>query len=144
MSKLHDHTLGICTFCSFPDVARWVLNEQIVRDPTTGVIQYKYELIDDFDPENCEFSGPLVYLHHVIKTRQGQDQTDTTIQVTAGNTSYNNLPDSDSNRSSLDDYKPTEYEPYNHMLHLMVSSDHIPSQGVYKVIELLPINSSKF
>ena len=110
-----------------------MLNEQITRDPSTGEIVYKYGLIDDFDPKNCDFAGPLIYLKDVVKTRRAQDDTDTPLPVNAGNGSYNNLGDNDSDKSYNDNPKPTEYEAYNHMLRLMVS------RVVQKVIELLQV-----
>ena len=98
-----------------------MLNEQIVRNPSTGEIVYKYGLIDDFDPDNCDFAGPLFYLKDVVKPRRNRDDADAPCPVNAGNGSYNNLGDSDSDRSYVGDPKPTEYEAYNHMLRLMVS-----------------------
>ena len=109
-----------------------MLNEQIIRDPSTGEIVYKYRLIDDFDPENCDLAVPLIYLRDVVKTRRARDDTDTPHSVNAGNGLYNNLGDNDSDRSSNDNPKPL-FEAYNHMLRLMVS------RVVQKVIELLQV-----
>ena len=133
--------IRIYIFCCFPDVARWVLNEQIVRNPSTGGIEYKYELIDDFNPDECEFAGPLIYFKHVAKTRRTQDQTDTPFSVNTGNGSYNNLGDGDSNRSGSDNYRPTEYDAYNHMLLLMVSSGNYSFTRLFrKLLNCVSIN----
>ena len=98
-----------------------MLNEQIVYESSTGKITYKYDLIDDFDPDNIDFHGPIgTVLRRLRPLRQGADQADA-----AGNAQYNSLNDNASNGSGTDDYKPTKYKPYNHMLNVMVSREYV-------------------
>ena len=110
-------------FSCFIDVARWVLNNQIIYESSTGKITYHYDLIDDFDPDNCDFNGPLTHLLRRIKPlRRSVDQVDSMPPV-AGNPQYNSLNDNDSNRSGTYDQKPTKYDSKNHMLNVMVSRE---------------------
>lgn len=110
--------------CISPDVAKWVLNRQIIRT-SAGIIVYKYDLIDDFDSHVCSFAGPIGYLHHRFVKPRGQDQADVAQALnSSANSRYNRVNDSDSVRSTSDQEKPDKYEAYNHMLYLMVSEHH--------------------
>ena len=123
-NNMHDYTYVLMLF--LPDVARWVLNRQIVRG-SSGEIKYKYDLIDDFDSHYCTFPGPLGFLTEHLLKRRVQDEPDSAqLEVNIStNSQYNKVSDNDSGSVTQDDgYKPKEYEAYNHMLHLMVSTPH--------------------
>jgi len=109
----------------FPDVAEWALNNQIKRDPT-GKITYEYKLIDDFDREVCRFTGPLNYLHNWYRRLRGRDYPDA--PTPDPSRQYNRVAHRESDsvnvQQKLDWQKPTEFEPHNHMLHIMVSKPY--------------------
>ena len=112
-------------FLPFPaDVAKWVLNKQIIRKPS-GEIIYNYELIDDFDSHVCTFGGPLGYLHHSLVEYGVLNPVDTRSHginsLYCKVNSDNNSDKSSSPGGSTSVYKPQEYEAYNHMLYVMVS-----------------------
>lgn len=117
---------------SFLDVAKWVLNKQIIREPS-GRILYKYDLIDDFDSKICKFAGPLSYF------QQTQDQPDGTHNTNTNQ--YTTIDDPDGSvhlrLSYLCKFFPKKYEAHNHMLHLMVSVPtmmiaHLYLMNIYK------------
>jgi len=111
------------------DVAKWVLNRQIVRE--TDKIVYKYDLIDDFDRNRCTFSGPLGFLFRCFarsrrvmpqgspRHPQGSSRRYLGSQgnVQFGIAEYQLVGD----EHEYEQHLPSTYEPQNHMLRIMVS-----------------------
>ena len=106
----------IRTFLPFLDVAKWVLNNQIIRKESSGEIKYIYKFIDDFEPDICDFAGPLSYLKKHCRRCIYRVQS-----KVPSSYSINSATDDSVRRLGKRRYFPKKYEAHNHMLRLMVS-----------------------
>ncbi|XP_065920146.1 transient receptor potential cation channel subfamily A member 1-like isoform X2 [Dysidea avara] len=120
-----EHALNFCTakdetpmrllVTHMPDVAKWVLNRQIVRE--TDKIVYKYDLIDDFDRNRYTFSGPLGFLFHYFAARSPRG--------TVAPQEYQPIGEEHDGEHGHVRWFPATHKPQNHMLRIMVASQSL-------------------